>query len=82
MKTFSFTIILAENDITDEQANALYEIGCNDGIPLVGCGRASISFDREAESIKDATELAIQQIKDVGLTPIAVQDEQEWSKYQ
>ena len=68
MKTHSFTIILtAVDEIIDdmtqakflEMSNALYEAGCDDGSPAVSQCQVSITFDREAKSLRDAIDSAI-----------------------
>jgi hypothetical protein len=65
--TFSFTLILKPPivDITDDQAEKLFDEGSDDCTPGVSNGVAEISFDREAGSWKEAVESAMESVKKV-----------------
>jgi hypothetical protein len=71
----SFTLILSDaDDVVDDMtqakflkmSDALYEAGCDDGSPGVSCGVVSVSFDREAETLRDAVESAIADVERAG----------------
>ena len=67
MKTYEFTVILAEVDLmTDAMADALYQAGCSDGSPFSGEGIASVGFDREAASLEAAIKSAIADVERAG----------------
>ncbi len=74
MQAYSFTIHLAENDITDEQADKFYNVA-PDSTLGVACGRAYISFDREGCCYNDVVKQAFLQVKSFGFTPIRVEKE-------
>jgi hypothetical protein len=68
MKTYEFDVILKEvKEITDDQANALFAAGCDDGTPACCNGVAWVHFDREASSLEVAIQSAIAQVQSVGL---------------
>jgi len=67
MKTYWFHVFLAGIDsMTDEIAEALFEAGCNDGIPSSSEGRAQVCFTREANSLESAIFSACDEIKKAG----------------
>jgi len=67
MKTYWFHVFLAGVDsITDETAEALFEAGCNDGLPSSSGGLAQVSFAREADSLESAIFSALDEIKKAG----------------
>jgi hypothetical protein len=68
MKTYEFDVILKDvAEVSDEQADALFEAGCDDGTPTSCDGLAWIHFDREADSLEEAVRLAVAQVRGVGL---------------
>lgn len=74
MKTYEFDVVLEDTaELSDDQADALFEAGCDDGTPSSGDGRAWIHFDREAASLEDAVRLAVAQVGSVGLTVTKVE---------
>lgn len=74
MKTFEFDVVLkGPTEITDEQADALFEAGCDDGTPASCDGVAWIHFDREAVSLEDAVRLAVSQVRAAGLDAAKVE---------
>jgi hypothetical protein len=74
MKTYEFDVILKETlEITDEQADALFAAGCDDGTPVCSCGLAWIHFDRAANSLEDAIRSAIAQVQSAGLSVLKVE---------
>ena len=55
MKTYHFKLILADtSDVTDEQGDALYAAGCDDGTIVSRDSVAFIRFSRESSSLEDA----------------------------
>jgi hypothetical protein len=69
MMTYEFDVVLkGVAEITDEQADALFAAGCDDGTPTSREGLAWIHFDREAPSLKEAIRMAVAQVQTVGLT--------------
>jgi hypothetical protein len=67
VKTYEFDVVLSETEeLTDEQADALFAVGCDDGTPASSCGTAWIHFDREASSLEDAIRSAIAQVRSAG----------------
>ncbi len=68
MRTYEFEVILAGvSEITDDQADALFAAGCDDGTPASRDGRAWIHFDREAPSLEEAIRSAVAQVQATGL---------------
>lgn len=69
MDTYSFQFLLAddrgmaddlEGEVLCDLANELYEAGCDDGSPGVFCGQLEVTFDREAETMRDAIYSALE----------------------
>ncbi len=55
MKTFDFTVVLAGKDgLSEDDAEKLFETGCDDGTPGVSKQVAMIHFSRDAASFQDA----------------------------
>jgi hypothetical protein len=68
MKTYEFTLVLADlSEITVEQADRLYEAGCDDGSPGSSGGVASITFARESPSLEEAINSAVADVERAGL---------------
>ncbi len=68
MRTFEFDVILKDlAEIKDDQANALFNAGCDDGTPACCNGVAWVHFDREAPSLEKAIHSAIAQVQAAGL---------------
>jgi hypothetical protein len=69
MKTYEFDVILKDaSEISNEQADALFDAGCDDGTPVSRDGLAWIHFDREAPSLEDAIRSALGQVQSAGFT--------------
>src|SRR5260370_37507507 len=52
MHTYWFSLIIAgKTEFTDEEADALFEAGFDDGTLVSGCGGAFLDLAREAESL-------------------------------
>ena len=55
MKTFDFTVVLAsKDDLSEHDAEKLFEAGCDDGTPGVSNRVAMIHFSRDATSFQEA----------------------------
>lgn len=74
MKDYEFDVILKDvAEVTDEQADALFGAGCDDGTPASCDGIAWIHFDRESTTLEDAVRLAVSQVRKAGLDVAKVQ---------
>jgi hypothetical protein len=79
MKTFKFDIVLKNvAEITDEQANAIFAAGCDDGTPACCNGISWIHFDRKASSLEEAIRRAAEQIQAAGFGVGKVELDGEW----
>jgi hypothetical protein len=70
MMTHEFTLILSVPDVTEQQCNALYEAGCDDGTISTSQGVTRIDFAREASSLEEAIRSAIANVHAVGLSVV------------
>jgi hypothetical protein len=69
MKSYEFDVVLKDAaEVTDEQADALFAAGCDDGTPASCNGSAWIHFDRDAASLEEAIRSAVAQVRAVGLS--------------
>ena len=69
MKTYEFDVLLKDVlEVTDDQADALFAAGCDDGTPTCCNGRAWIHFDRQAQSLEEAIRSAVAQVQSAGFT--------------
>jgi len=67
MKTYEFDVLLKDvNEISDEQADALFSAGCDDGTPASSAGQAWIHFDRESPSLEEAIRSAVGHVQSAG----------------
>jgi hypothetical protein len=67
MKTYEFDVLLKDvAEITDDQADALFAAGCDDGTPVSCNGTAWIHFDREGPSLEEAIRSAVAQVQAAG----------------
>lgn len=74
MQTFDFTLILSGiNEVTEKAANALYEAGCEDGSFASRDGVAFIMFHRDANSLREAIDSAIRDVKRAGFGVMRVE---------
>jgi hypothetical protein len=74
MKTYEFDVILKDaTEVSDDQADALFEAGCDDGTPTSCDGLAWIHFEREAPSLEDAVRLAVAQVRSARLSVAKVE---------
>lgn len=64
---YSFTLVLAEKEITQELEDRLFEAGCDDAlISISNGGTMELDFDREAETFSEALDSAIADVKKAG----------------
>jgi len=78
MHTYDFTFILAESlALTDDMADALFEAGCDDGMPGTCNGVFSIDFHRAAASLEEAIRSAIKDVRTAGYEVARVEIEAE-----
>lgn len=76
MTTCDFTLVLANvPELSDEQADALFEAGCDDATPVSRDGRALLHFAREATSLEQAIRSAIADVSRGGLHAARVEME-------
>lgn len=69
MKTYEFDVVLKDvAEINDEQADALFAAGCDDGTPACCNGVAWVHFDREASSLEEAIRTAVAQVQAAGFS--------------
>jgi hypothetical protein len=67
MKTYEFDAVLQHiSELSDEQADVLFEAGCDDGTPTACDGLAWIHFHREAPSLEEAIRSAVSPIRSAG----------------
>jgi hypothetical protein len=67
MKSYDFTIVLADvSDVTDDQGDALFEAGCNDGTIVSRDGQVFIDFTRESASLEQAINSAATDVERAG----------------
>ena len=60
MKTYEFDVVLKGiPEVSEDQADALFIHGCDDGTPACRDGLAWVHFDREAPSLEEAIHSAI-----------------------
>ena len=62
-----FTLILTAPHVTEQQCNALYEAGCDDGTISTSRGVTRIDFARKARGLKEAIRSAIANVHAAGL---------------
>jgi hypothetical protein len=69
MKAYQFDVVLRDlSEVTDEQADRLFEAGCDDGTPTCCDGIAWVHFHREAPSLEEAIRTAVDQVRAAGLS--------------
>jgi hypothetical protein len=72
---YEFSLILTHPEVTDEDADKLYEAGCDDASILTRDGVTRLQFDRDAENLDGALASAIQSVESTGLTVARVEIE-------
>jgi hypothetical protein len=72
---YRFSVILNAADITDDDADRLYEAGCDDASILVRNSVASLQFDREAPSLEEAIRAAVKDAESAGFAVVRIEIE-------
>jgi hypothetical protein len=74
MKTYEFDVVLKDlHEVTDDQAEALFAAGCDDGTPASCDGAAWIHFDRKSLSLEEAICTAVAQVRAAGFAVAKVE---------
>lgn len=77
MNEHHFTAILSGvSEVTESAANALYEAGCDDGTFCARDGIAYVHFNRDADSLDEAIQSAIDDIRSAGFDVARVVSEE------
>lgn len=66
MAIYEFSLVLKTAEITNEDCDALYQAGCDDGTVVTREGVTYIAFDREAESLEEAIRSASANVRSAG----------------
>jgi len=72
MKTYEFTLIIP--DVDDEMADAIYG-KCQDSSLGKCSGETYVAFDRQAKSLESAIDLAVADLRSLGIQPLRAQME-------
>ena len=72
---YEFSLIVTDVDVTDEDADKLYEAGCDDASILTRNGVTRVQFDRQASNLDEALASAIQSVERTGLAVARVEIE-------
>jgi hypothetical protein len=72
---YEFSLILSEREVTDEDADKLYEAGCDDASIVTRDGVTRIQFDRHAQNLDEALASAIQSVERTGFAVARVEIE-------
>ena len=75
MRSHEFTLILSVEEVTDDQCNALYEAGCDDGTVSTSERVTRIDFCRDAPTLEEAIRSAIGNVNAAGLQVARVEIE-------
>jgi len=63
---YEFSLILTATDVTDEDAEKLYQAGCDDGSILSQGDVTMVQFDRIASTLEEALATAIGDVEAAG----------------
>ena len=74
---YEFSLIVLEAEVTDEDADKLYEAGCDDASILSRDGVTRLLFDRHAANLDEALASAIQSVERAGLAVARVEIERD-----
>jgi hypothetical protein len=72
---YEFSLILTAADVSDEEADKLYEAGCDDGSILSRGDVTMIQFDRDAPTLDAALDTAIRDVEGAGFQVARVEIE-------
>lgn len=75
MQSHEFALILSVEDVTDDQCNALFEAGCDDGTISTSERVTRIDFCRDAPTLEEAIRSAIGNVNAAGLQVTRVEIE-------
>ena len=63
---YEFSLVLTVADVTDEEADKLYEAGCDDGSILSRGDVTMVQFDRDASTLDEALASVIRDVEAAG----------------
>ena len=66
MKIQRFSVVLKDPDLTNDDCDALYNAGCDDGTVVTRDGVTRVVFDREATSLEEAIRSVTEQVRSAG----------------
>lgn len=67
MKFYDFKLVLADvSDVSDDQGDALFEAGCDDGTIVSRDGEVFVRFMRESSSLEQAINAAAADVQRAG----------------
>jgi hypothetical protein len=67
MKSYDFKLVLAGvSDVSDDQGDALFDAGCDDGTIVSRNGEVFVRFSREAASLEQAINSAAAAVEQAG----------------
>jgi hypothetical protein len=72
---YEFSLILTATDITEQQADNLFDSGCDDGSILSRGDVTMIQFDRNAATLDEALASAIRDVEQAGFQVARVEIE-------
>jgi len=72
---YEFSLILSVPEVSDEDADKLFEAGCDDASVLTRDGVTRLQFDRQAAHLDEALASAIQSVERAGLAVARVEIE-------
>lgn len=70
MKTYAFTVVVQEMD--DSTADAIYGL-CPDSSVGAAHGVSYVAFDREADTLEQAIQSAVSQLRHLGVEPLRIE---------
>jgi hypothetical protein len=65
--TYGFSVVLTTPALSNEECEALYEAGCDDGTIVTRNKVTFIAFDRKADSLEQAIRSATANVRAAGL---------------
>lgn len=74
---YEFSLILKESEVTDEDADKLFETGCDDASILTRDGVTRLQFDRYAANLDEALASAIKSVERAGMVVARVEIERD-----
>jgi hypothetical protein len=74
---YEFSLVLTDREVTDEDADKLFDVGCDDVSILTRDGVTRLQFDRQASNLDEALASAIQGVERAGLMVARVEIERD-----